>query len=50
MCAAQAHEDRKVLIHRDGPVTTVVLNRPSKRNAVDNDSAALLVSAFRSFE
>ncbi len=39
-----------VLIERDGPVTTVTINRPGRRNAVDAETAALLAGAFESFE
>ncbi len=39
-----------VVTERDGPVTTVLLNRPERRNAVDGATAAALVDAFRSFE
>jgi enoyl-CoA hydratase len=35
---------------RVGAVTTVVLNRPEVRNAVDRATAAALVDAFRAFE
>jgi enoyl-CoA hydratase len=34
----------------DGPVCTVVLNRPEKRNAVDGAMATLLRQAFEQFE
>src|SRR6056297_1365523 len=40
----------KVLIERDGPVTTVVLNRAEVRNAVDNEMAQALADAFRAFD
>ncbi len=40
----------KVLIERSGPVTTVILNRPAVRNAVDNETAEGLAAAFRAFE
>jgi enoyl-CoA hydratase/carnithine racemase len=33
-----------------GPVTTVVLDRPEARNAVDREHAAALADAFRAFE
>lgn len=33
-----------------GPVTTVVLNRPERRNAVDPSTASALAEAFRAFE
>ena len=35
---------------RDGPVTTVVLDRPDARNAVDREHAEALADAFRAFE
>lgn len=35
---------------RDGPVTTVVLDRPEARNAVDREHADALAEAFRAFE
>ena len=40
----------KVLIEKNGPVTTVVINRPGVRNAVDNETAEALADAFRAFE
>jgi enoyl-CoA hydratase len=39
-----------VHVERDGPVTTVLLSRPERRNAVDGDTAAALVEAFRGFD
>jgi enoyl-CoA hydratase len=39
-----------VRVETDGTVTTVVLNRPDRRNAVDGPMAAELVEAFREFE
>jgi enoyl-CoA hydratase len=39
-----------VRTERSGAVTTVVLHRPDRRNAVDRETAALLADAFRSFE
>jgi enoyl-CoA hydratase len=35
---------------RDGPVTTVSLCRPERRNAVDGPTAAALADAFRAFD
>jgi len=35
---------------RPGAVTTVILDRPEARNAVDRDTAAQLAEAFRAFE
>ena len=40
----------KVLIEKNGPVTTVVINRAHARNAVDNETADALADAFRAFE
>ena len=40
----------KVLVERVGPVTTIILNRPDQRNAVDGETAELLYQAFRDFE
>ena len=39
-----------VRVVRDGPVTTVVLSRPERRNAVDGPTALALADAFRAFE
>ncbi len=39
-----------VRVERNGPVTTVVLSRPERRNAVDGPTAALLADAFREFD
>jgi enoyl-CoA hydratase len=39
-----------VSIRRDGPVTTVLLSRPDRRNAVDGVTAAALADAFRAFD
>jgi enoyl-CoA hydratase len=39
-----------VRIERDGPVTTVGLSRPDRRNAVDGPTAAALTAAFRAFD
>ena len=39
-----------VRVERSGPVTTVILDRPDRRNAVDGPTAALLAEAFRGFE
>jgi enoyl-CoA hydratase len=37
-------------IERDGPVWTVVLSRPQRRNAVDGPTAQALADAFRAFD
>jgi enoyl-CoA hydratase len=39
-----------VRVERDGPVTTVTLDRPERRNAVDGPTAAALADAFRAFD
>lgn len=39
-----------VRVEKDGPVTTVVLSRPERRNAVDGPTAEALSEAFRDFE
>src|SRR5256885_5366064 len=39
-----------VRVERAGPVTTIVLDRPEARNAVDRETAAQLADAFRGFE
>ena len=39
-----------VLIETDGPVTTVVIDRPGARNAVDGPTATALAAAFREFD
>ena len=37
-------------VERDGPVFTVLLSRPERRNAVDGATAAALSAAFRDFD
>ena len=39
-----------VRVERSGPVYTVLLSRPDRRNAVDGATAAALADAFRAFE
>ena len=39
-----------VRVEKSGPVTTVILDRPEARNAVDRPTAALLAQAFLDFE
>ncbi len=39
-----------VRVERNGPVWTVVLDRPDVRNAVDRDTATQLAAAFREFD
>jgi enoyl-CoA hydratase len=42
--------DAAVRVQRSGPVTTVLLSRPERRNAVDGPTAAALADAIRAFE
>jgi enoyl-CoA hydratase len=37
-------------VERDGPITTVILDRPAAKNAVDRDTAHALAEAFRAFD
>jgi enoyl-CoA hydratase len=39
-----------VRVEHDGPITTVTIDRPHARNAVDRPTAALLADAFRAFD
>ncbi|WP_028313545.1 crotonase/enoyl-CoA hydratase family protein [Desulfatibacillum aliphaticivorans] len=40
----------QVLVEKNGPVFTVIINRPDKKNAVDGPTAQLLADAFREFD
>src|SRR5437016_12499497 len=42
--------EQAVRVERSGPVTTVYLHRPARRNAVDGPAAAALAAAFRAFD
>ncbi len=42
--------EQSVRVERSGPVTTVFLHRPARRNAVDGPTAAQLAAAFRAFD
>ncbi len=39
-----------ISIEKSGPITTIILNRPNVRNAVDRATAEALVEAFREFD
>jgi enoyl-CoA hydratase len=39
-----------VRVEQSGPVTTILINRPDQRNAVDGPTAAALADAFRNFD
>ncbi|MET0992838.1 MAG: crotonase/enoyl-CoA hydratase family protein [Mycobacterium sp.] len=43
-------ESTPVRVERNGPVTTVIINRPEARNAVNGPAAAGLFAAFGEFE
>jgi enoyl-CoA hydratase len=45
-----AEQYESIRVERHGPVTTVVLARPERRNAVDGPMAAELVHAFAAFD
>ena len=40
----------KILVERDGPVTTITINRPHARNALDREASLELAAAIRAFE
>jgi enoyl-CoA hydratase len=44
------YADGKITAATDGPVTTVTINRPRVRNALDDEAALGLAEAFRDFE
>jgi enoyl-CoA hydratase len=39
-----------LIVQRDGPVMTVIINRPEVKNAINTPTAALLKRAFLDFE
>ncbi|MFP6749570.1 MAG: enoyl-CoA hydratase-related protein, partial [Alphaproteobacteria bacterium] len=44
------YADGKILMEHAGPVTTITINRPEVRNALDNDAARGLGCALRDFD
>ena len=44
------YADGKILVESCGPVTTVTINRPGVRNALDNAAARGLGQAMRNFD
>ena len=40
----------KILVERQGPVTTFIINRPEVRNALDREASTALARAIREFE
>ncbi len=43
-------QERSVRVEQNGPIWTVILSRPERRNAVDRHAAEQLARAFRAFE
>ena len=41
---------QKIISESKGPVTTIIVNRPEVRNALDQESMELLTLAYRAFE
>ena len=39
-----------VIVERQGAVTTLIIDRPAARNAIDRPTAAALADAFRAFD
>jgi enoyl-CoA hydratase/carnithine racemase len=39
-----------IIVCRNGPVTTLIINRPDRRNALDQESADQLAAAFQEFD
>ena len=48
--ATTMREHASVRVEKRGPITTVILHRPSSRNSVDGPTAVLLADAFRAFD
>lgn len=40
----------KILVEKSGPVTTIIINRPAARNALDREATRALGEALRAFE
>ncbi len=40
----------KILVEKSGPVTTIIINRPAVRNALDREATKALGDALRAFE
>jgi enoyl-CoA hydratase len=40
----------KILVERNGPVTTIVINRPKSKNALDNEAAHGLATSLKAFD
>src|SRR5262245_7814042 len=40
----------KIVVERAGPVTTIIINRPKSKNALDNETAHALADALHAFD
>ena len=40
----------KILVETAPPVTTIIINRPQVKNALDNEAARALAAALKAFE
>ena len=40
----------KIIVEKDGAVTIIIINRPERKNALDNEAARGLASALKAFE
>ena len=38
-----------VLVEKNGPVTTVIINRPKRRNAINEETASELLEVFEAY-
>ncbi|MBO0335073.1 crotonase/enoyl-CoA hydratase family protein [Sneathiella sp. CAU 1612] len=43
-------QEQKIITETNGPVTTIIINRPEVRNALDQETSDLLAQAFREFD
>ncbi|WP_334129298.1 crotonase/enoyl-CoA hydratase family protein [Sneathiella sp.] len=43
-------DPQKIITETNGPVTTIIINRPDVRNALDQEASDLLAKAFKAFE
>ncbi|MCX7275431.1 MAG: enoyl-CoA hydratase-related protein [Burkholderiales bacterium] len=50
MADGSVQSGNKILVERDGPVTTITINRPHARNALDREASLELAAAIRAFE
>src|SRR6185312_12533016 len=40
----------KIVVARNGPVTSIIINRPKSKNALDNEAAHGLAAALKAFD